>query len=479
MNVSFDEFIKIIKSYNPEEVGIITKAYEFAKRCHDGQFRQSGEPYIVHPLAVATILANMHADCNTVCAGLLHDVIEDCAVTMEEIATEFNETVASLVDGVTNLTQVNFETKTERDYATKRKIILGITKDARIIIIKLADRLHNILTLQYKKADKRIEKANETLQFYVPLARYIGAEKLRRQLEDLAFMYANPQEYLNTRREVSSYVAQKRESLNRMFLEIYEILKSDNVPIDLKLRIKGIYSVYRRISRGETIENLHDFLAIKILVHDVRECYNVLRLIHSLYEPLNQTFRDYICKPKSNMYSSLHSSVFGPDGVLVQIQIRTNEMEKINMEGLTAYWDLCRGEAENRMQEILRDKYGFVKSVKKISRIIADNRAFVSQVQRDVIGESIYVYDYNGHLVQLPEGATVVDFAYSFGKEYGDRMVGVFVNGQAVDVGTVLYTGDRVHVLTSDYELGPRTDWLADATTVNAQRLIRRFRKQD
>ena len=473
MDFSIEQLIKTIQEYNNEEVEFINKAYEFAKKYHAGQFRQSGEPYIIHPLAVATILANMHADRDTVCAGLLHDVIEDCDVSKEMIADEFNETIAELVDGVTNLTQVNFQNKAEREYATKRKILLGITKDARIIIIKLADRLHNMLTLQYKNIDKRIEKAGETLQFYVPLARYIGAEQLRRQLEDLSFKYLHPEEYTKIKAQVSDYSSKVYKDIVKMMSSFYEILASEKIPNAIKFRIKNVYSVYQRLSRGETLENLHDFLAIKILTDDVKECYNVLRLVHSLYEPINRTFKDYICKPKANMYSSLHTSVFGPEAVIVQTQIRTKEMEKINMQGLTAYWDICKGEAGSRMQEILREKYQFVQSIKELNNIFIDNQTFVQRVQSDVIGENIFVYDYEGHLIELPEGATVVDFAYKFGAEYGNKMVGVFVNGQPVSVDTVLTTGDRVHILISENSLGPRTEWLSYATTVNAQRLIK------
>ena len=391
MQVTFEEFIKFVREYNPEEVEMVAKAYKFAAKSHLNQKRESGEPYITHPLAVAWILANMHADRDTVCAGLLHDVIEDCGVTKEEIAKEFNETIANLVDGVTNLTQVDFKSKKDRDYATKRKIILGIVKDARIVIIKLADRLHNILTLQYKSPEKRVLKANETMQFYAPLARYIGAERLRRILEDFSFKYLHPEEYAQTQRIIYSYLAKVRINVNQMMIDINNILSDENVPHALKLRIKGAYSVYRRISRGESIDNLHDLIAIKVLVDDVKECYNSLRIVHSLYQPLNKTFKDYICSPKANMYSSLHTSVFGPENVLVQMQIRTNEMEKINLEGLAAYWDICQGEAGATMHEILRDKYKFVQSVREINKIFTDNQTFVQRFQSDVIGENIFI----------------------------------------------------------------------------------------
>ncbi len=471
MKVSFENFIELVKNYNPEEVEVVTRAYLFAKKCHEGQFRHSGEPYIIHPLAVATILADMHADRDTLCAGLLHDVVEDCNITREKIASLFNETIAELVDGVTNLTKVNFEDKTERNFATKRKIILGITKDARIIIIKLADRLHNMLTLQYKSEQKRIEKANETMQFYVPLARYIGAERLRRQLEDLSFHYLNPEAYIETKEKVKTFVDKKREIINEMIFDIHRLLSDEKVPHELKLRIKNVYSVYQRLNMGEDLANLHDFIAIKTLVNDVKECYNVLRIVHSLYIPCNATFKDYIALPKPNMYTSLHSSVFGPDELLVQSQIRTFEMEKINMYGLTAYWDICKGEAGNRMQEVLKEKFHFESSIKAINRIFVSNQEFVNHVQKEILGENIQVYDYNGRLVEIPEGSTIIDFVSFMGEDSLDKLAGAFVNGKPVSFDTILANGDRVHIIMGE-TYGPKVEWMGDATTIEAQRKI-------
>lgn len=474
MEATFEQLIELIKSYNPDEVEIITKAYEFAKKCHEGQIRESGEPYIVHPLAVANILATMHADRDTVCAGFLHDVIEDCNVTKEEIAKMFNPTVAELVDGVTNLTQVDFKSKTERDYATKRKIILGINKDARIVIIKLADRLHNILTLQYKSPEKRIQKATETMQFYAPLARYIGAERMRRALEDLSFRYLHPSEYLDTKEIIDNYSNKTRASMNQMMIDIYKKLSDEEIPFDLKLRIKSAYSVYQRLSMGETIDNLHDLLAIKILVGSRNECYNVLGVVHELYESIDKTFKDYINKPKANMYSSIHTTVFNPEGTLVQLQIRTNEMERINLQGLTAYWDICQGKAGDTMQEILKNKYKFGKSIKAISKIFQDNQAFVQRFQQDIIGEKIYVYGDDGRMIELQEGSTIIDFAYARSEKTGNLMVKAYVNGQPVAVNTTLSTGDRVHIITSKDSVGPGEEWLEDATTIKAQKAIRK-----
>ena len=474
MEVNFEKFIKLVESYNPSEVEFITKAYEFAKKSHDGQIRQSGEPYITHPLAVANILANMHADKDTVCAGLLHDVIEDCDVSKDELSERFNPTIAELVDGVTNLTKVDFKNKTERTYATKRKIILGITKDARIIIIKLADRLHNMSTLQYKSEYKRIAKATETMQFYVPLARYIGAEKLRRELEDLSFQHLSPQDYIEIKKQMNEYINLRKIDLNNMFLGIAYLLKQENISYELKSRIKNAYSVYRRVKKGESLYNLHDFIAIKVLVNDVKNCYDALRIIHSLYPPSNGTFKDYICKPKTNMYSSLHTSVFGPNDLLVQTQIRTKEMEKINLYGLTAYWDICRGEAGNQMQKTLQEKFQFVKSINEINRIFDDNQSFVKHIEREILGENIYVYNYDGTILELPEGSTVIDFAYRLGSEIGNQMVSVYVNSQNARFDTVLHTGERVHIITNENNLGPKPEWINDAVTIHAQRAIRK-----
>ncbi len=473
MQVTFEEFINLVKAYNPDEVEIITKAYRFAEECHKGQHRESGEPYIIHPLAVAWILANMHADRDTVCAGLLHDVVEDCDVTLEQISREFNPKIAELVDGVTNLTQVDFKSKTERDYANKNKIILGISKDARIVVIKLADRLHNLLTLQYKSQEKRIKKAAETMQFYAPLARYIGAEVLRRKLEDLSFKFLNPEGYVETSKIISDYSNQTQLSTNQMMIDIHRLLEDEKVPHALKLRIKSVYSVYQRIKDGGKIENLHDFLAIKLLVESKKECYNALGLVHSLYPPMPKTFKDYISQPKPNMYSSIHTTVFGPELVAVQMQIRTHEMEKINLQGLTAYWDLFQGKAVDVMQEILRDKYHFIQSVKELSRIMKNSQDFVQGFEQNVIGDKVAIYD-GEHQVFVSAGSTAIDYAYSRGQEIGDRLDSVFVNGQQVDVSTVFEQGDRVHLILSEYPHGPLPGWEHISTTVQAQVSIRR-----
>lgn len=473
MNITAEKLIELVKSYNPDEVEFVKKAYYFAKEKHDGQFRQSGEPYINHPIMVTYILANMHADRDTLCAAMLHDVIEDCNVTKKQISLEFNESIAELVDGVTNLTQINFKDKSERDFATKRKIILGITKDARIIIIKLADRLHNMLTLQYKSQYKRIEKAEETLEFYVPLARYIGAEKLRRELEDLSFQYLDKENYIKTKNEITQFVNSRRENLNTMFKEFYKLLFNENIPHNLKLRIKNVYSIFNRLNNGEDIQNIHDFIAIKVIVDDIKNCYNALRIVHSLYNPSNSTFKDYICNPKSNMYSSLHTSVYGPEDILVQTQIRTFEMEKINMYGLTAYWDICKGEAGNKMQEILKERFQFVKSVKTINRIFKNNEEFINHVKSDVLFETIFVYDNKGRMYEITDGATIIDFAYQLGSDVGNKMIKAYLNGHAAKIDTPLHNGDRVYIVTSD-EVEPKIEWVNNATTVKAQRAIKK-----
>ena len=474
MEELFNSLISLIKSYNPDEVEIVTRAYEFAKECHKNQLRKSGEPYIIHPLEVTIILANMRADRDTLCAGLLHDVIEDCNVTKEQIAELFNPKIAELVDGVTNLTKADFQNKQERSYGNKRKIILGIVKDARIVIIKLADRLHNMKTLQYQNTSKQHEKSEETLQFYAPLARYIGAEKIRRKLEDLSFQYLDPAAFNDTKAKMTNYINRKSIYIKQMLKSVAEILDANDVPALIKHRIKNIYSVYRKLEAGEFLDDIHDLIAIKVLTDEIKNCYYSLGLVHSLYLPYNSTFKDYICDPKPNMYSSLHTSVIGLDDTITQIQIRTKKMERINMHGLTAYWSLFEGEAGDKMQEVLRDKYKYDQSVKRLNDLFTDSKYFVTNFSKNVIGEGISVYDYDGYLSNLPEGSTVIDFAYNFGADYARKMVGAFVNGRAVDVDTVLHNGDRVHVLVSEEKLGPSPTWLTDATLIETQKAIRK-----
>ena len=464
-----------LSEYNKEEIEIVRKAYEYAKMLHEGQYRQSGEPYIIHPLNVAYILADMHADRDTVCAGLLHDTLEDTNTSKEDIALNFNNNIANLVDGVTKLSKMNFLSKKEENYANTRKIITGITEDVRIIIIKLADRLHNMRTLQYKVEFKQKENSLETMEIFVPLAYYIGAYRIKSELEDLSLKYLKPDMYkqieeIKIRQEEKSTLC-----LKEMSEKIKYLLDERNIANEIKVRTKNIYGIYKRLNEGHKLSDIHDLLALKIMVDEVENCYRALYLIHSKYHPINDKFKDYICNPKTNMYSSLHTTVFGPDDRLVQTQIRTFDMDKIASFGLTAYWDYQKGKARDVMQEDLKKKFQFFKSLTEINSMFGDNQEFVSKIKSELFADRIYVYTTKGDIIELPKGSTPIDFAYKIHTDIGNTMVGAFVNDEYVPIDYILKNKDRVRIVVDDLSFGPRKEWIDKAHTSLAKKKIREF----
>ena len=475
MNVDFEDLKKIVMDYNPTEIEIITKAYEYAKQLHNGQFRQSGEPYISHPVNVAYILAEMHADRNTICAGLLHDTIEDTNITKEDIAHVFNQEIANLVDGVTKLAKINFSSKEEQNLANTRKIITGITDDVRIIIIKLADRLHNMRTLEHKSEFKQKENSLETMDIFVPFAYYIGAYGIKSELEDLSFRYLRPDTYKEINDKKNKLESSSNSCLTEMLCTIKEILENDNIDNDIKIRTKNIYGIYKRLQEGHNLQDIHDLLALKIIVDDIASCYRTLGLVHSKYHPINDKFKDYICNPKTNMYQSLHTTVFGPQDRIVQTQIRTNDMDRVATYGLTAYWDIEKGNARQKMQQDLRDKYQFFSSLVDINGMFADNRDFVFQIKSELFGTKVYVYTPKGDIIELPKGSTPIDYAYKIHTDIGNTMVYAIVNDRKVEDNYVLKNKDRVRIITDDLSYGPRESWIDIAKTSYAKRKIREF----
>ena len=477
--ITFEKFINLIKKYNDDEEDInqIKKAYDYAKDLHEGQFRQSGEPYIIHPLNVAYILAEMHADTDTICAGLLHDTLEDTNITKGEIIEEFNVNVASLVDGVTKISKMNFSSKQDQNLANTRKIITGITEDVRIIIIKLADRLHNMRTLEYKSEFKQKENSMETMEIFVPLAYYIGAYRIKSELEDISLQYLYPEKYKKIEDIKSKIELDSRSCLQEMLQTIKEILNNKDIPNEIKVRTKNIYGIYKRMEEGHKLSDIHDLLSLKIMVDEVSNCYQTLGIIHSQYHPINDKFKDYIYNPKTNMYRSLHTTVFGPEDRLVQTQIRTFDMDKVASFGLTAYWDLSKGDARDTMQYDLKNKYQFFKSLVEINKVFGDNQEFVRQIKSELFADKIYVYTTKGDVIELPKESTPIDFAYKIHTDIGNTMVSAIVNDKAVDADYVLHNKDRVRIITDILSYGPREEWIDKAKTTKAKRKIREFRK--
>ena len=476
-NLTIGKLIEVVENYDRKSSEVIQKAYDYANYLHEGQFRQSGEPYIIHPLNVAYILADMHADRDTICAALLHDTLEDRPdeTSKEEITKLFNKEVADLVDGVTKISKMNFSSKKDQNLANTRKIITSITKDVRIIIIKLADRLHNMRTLQYKTELKQKENSIETMEIFVPLAYHIGAYRIKSELEDLSMQYLYPEEYKMNQFRIQKITDDSRDSIKEMLIKIQEILNDRCIPNEIKVRMKNVCGVYKRLMAGHKISDIHDLISFKIMVEEVDSCYLLLRPIHEAYKPVNGKFKDYICNPKTNMYRSLHTTVFGSDDRLVQMQIRTFDMDKIASFGLTAYWDINKGNARTVMQEDLKSKYQFYNSLLEMNKAFADNQEFVYHAKEELFSEKVYVYDSNGEPIELPKGSTVVDFAYKIGTDIGNSMIGAVINEEPASVDYVLKNKDRVRILTDILSYGPRIEWEKYAKTTSAKRRIREF----
>lgn len=470
--LTLNDLLAKVAEYNIENLEIVKKAYYYAEELHRGQKRQSGEDYIVHPLNVAYILAEMYADKDTICAALLHDTLEDTEITKEQIAKDFNETVSYLVDGVTKISRMNFSTKEEQNMANTRKIITSMRNDIRIIIIKLADRLHNMRTLQYKSEDKQKENSQETLLLYVRLADRIGLHVLKRELEDLSLQYINNDEY-NRIKEMRLKVAEdSKECIQEMLGTINDLLNNQNIPHEEMVRIKNIYGIYKKIQRGYRLTEIHDLLSLKVIVDNINDCYPTLRWIHWKYKPINRKFKDYISVCKPNGYQSLHTTIFGEDGRLVQTQIRTPQMNQVASYGLAANWGDYPENANLVMQQEWKTNDPFYDSLVEIDSQYANDKEFVDQVYRELLGDRISVYTQTGKL-ELPKGATPIDVAYNIHTEVGNNIVGAIINGKEAEIGKQLKQNDNVRIITDDTSIGPNASWLTQTATTKAKRKIK------
>ncbi len=475
-SITLDLLLKKVKEYNDTDTDIIIKAYNYADYLHSNQFRESGEKYIIHPLNVAYILACMHADTDTICAGLLHDTLEDTNITKEDIAHEFNTSISTLVDGVTKISKMNFTSKEEQRLANTRKIITSITSDVRIIIIKLADRLHNMRTINFKSEFKQKENAYETLEIFVPLAYYLGCYRIKSELEDISFKILNPKIYNELLNQKLKIEDENFDILKEMEYKIKCILNDKNIPNEIKIRTKNIYGIYKKINEGYKMSNIHDLLALKIMVDTIDNCYITLGCIHSIYNPFNSRFKDYIHNPKTNNYKSLHTTVFAPDDRLVQTQIRTFDMDKVASFGLPAYWDIKKGESRIIMQEELKDKFQFYKSLLDLDNLYTDDKDFINKIKEELFAKQIYVYSSDGKKIELPYGSTLIDYAYRLDKTIGDSLVYGVVNGKSVSPNYLLQNNDRVVLLTDSLSYGPKEEWEKLAKTSYARMMLRKYK---
>lgn len=453
--ITIEDILNELIKHNPNYHKLleVKKSYDLADEIHRRQVRQSGEPYIIHPLAVAKNLLDMEIyDPDSISAALLHDTIEDAkgkfsTFSKEDIAALINPTVAMLVDGVTKISRMNFNTKEEQNLANFRKIINGLTKDVRIILIKLADRLHNMRTLEYKKPNKQEENSKETLHLYVPLALSIGAYKTKSELEDLSFMYLSPDNYHKIVSEKSILEQYQASALKEIAEKTKAILNSKSIPNEIILRTKNAYSTYNRIAQGYNLENIYDLFYLKILVDEVEECYQTLGIVHKNYRPINGRFKDYIYNPRTNFYQSLHTTV--SDGQkLVKVKIRTHNMDKISAHGISARWNIPDCQTIQESQQEICEKLQFAKKLIEIDESFADNHEFIEQVQSELLTEHVYVYNHSGEVIELPADSTPFDFICHTNPDSIDQTVAIIVNGKEVPLDYHLKNTDRIQVVT-------------------------------
>ena len=482
IDLSTEKFMRELTDINPKyEDTAIIKAYEIALRLHEGQFRKSGEPYIIHPIAVAKILAGFGMDNETVIAGLLHDVVEDTAYTREELVNDFDEKIATLVDGVTKLGNISYDASSEKIQAENfRKMFLAMSKDIRVLIIKLADRLHNMRTLEYMPTNKRASKAMETLEIYAPLAGRLGMFSIKFELEDLALKFLHPIEYKKLSDAVALKKAKYEQDVETLISEIKSELKQAGIQGEVKGRNKHLYSIYRKmVIQKKELDEIFDLLAVRILVSSVKDCYAALGLVHTRWTPIPGRFKDYIAMPKPNMYQSLHTTVLGDNGEPFEIQIRTYEMHRIAEYGIAAHWKYKEGKVSGKEDES-EQKLAWVRQALEMQNEADDSVEFLQNLKMDLFDNQVFVFTPGGDVMELPADSTPLDFAFKIHTDVGVRCVGAKVNGKMVTIDHHLNNGDIVEIVTSANSTGPSIDWLKLCKTSQARAKIRNWlRKAD
>jgi len=473
----YEELKEKIRKYNAGcDFDLLDKAYAMAKKAHDGQLRESGEPYITHPLEVAHILADLEMDCTTIIAGLLHDTVEDTNCSFEDIKEQFGESAAMLVDGVTKLDKIPYTTKEELQAENLRKMFLAMAKDIRVILIKLADREHNINTLKYMPEDKQKEKARETLEIYAPLAHRLGISRIKWELEDSSFRYLHPKEYYDLVEKIAKKRREREEYINSIIEEIRSKTTELGIETQIEGRPKHFYSIYRKMKQqNKTIDQIYDLFAVRVIVNTVKDCYAVLGLVHELYKPMPGRFKDYIAMPKPNMYQSLHTTLIGHDGHPFEVQIRTHEMHRVAEFGIAAHWKYKEG-VTGRNE--LDNKLAWLRQMLEWQKEARDANEFVETVKVDLFADEVFVFTPKGDVINLPIGSTPIDFAYAIHSAIGNKMMGARVNGEIVKLNYQLKNGDIVEILTSSSVHGPSRDWLNIVKSSQARNKIRQWFKK-
>ena len=482
----YKELIDKIKTYHPsDDFSMVEKAYKLAVEAHKEQKRKSGEPYIIHPLKVAYILAELELDMETITAGILHDIIEDTPYTYEDIAHLFSEEIVALVDGVTKLGKLSYTTKEEAQAENYRKMFLAMAKDIRVILIKLADRLHNMRTLNYMTPEKQREKAQETLDIYAPLAHRLGISKIRSEMEDLCFKYLNPDAYFDLAAKIQKKKEERDQFVQSMVQELQTKMNEAGIKGKVYGRTKHFFSIYKKmVNQNKTLDQIYDLFAIRALVDSVKDCYAVLGIVHTAYTPMPGRFKDYIAMPKPNMYQSLHNTLIGPHGQVFEVQIRTWEMHRTSEYGIAAHWKYKEGRANEKSSKAQKSeeaKLAWLRQIMEWQKDMSDNKEYLDTIKLDlnIYSTQVYAFTPQGDVIQLTKDSTPIDFAYMIHSAVGNKMVGARVNNKIVPLDHKIQNGDIVEIITSQNSKGPNRDWLAIVKTAQARTKIKQWFKKE
>ncbi len=481
----YKELIDKMNTYHPtKEFDIIEKAYRLAVEAHKDQKRKSGEPYIIHPLKVAYILAELELDKETITAGILHDTIEDTPYTYENIVELFSEEVANLVDGVTKLGKLSYSTKEEMQAENYRKMFMAMAKDIRVILIKLADRLHNMRTLNYMTEAKQREKAQETLDIYAPLAHRLGISKIRTEMEDLCFKYLNPDAYENLKEKIERKQIEREDFVKSIVNDLKQRMEQSGIKGKVVGRSKHFFSIYKKmVNQNKTLDQIYDLFAVRAIVDTVRDCYGVLGVVHTMYTPMPGRFKDYIAMPKPNMYQSLHNTLIGPEGEPFEVQIRTWDMHRTSEYGIAAHWKYKEGGKNNANKKGNSEeaKLTWLRQILEWQKDMSDNKEYLDTIKLDlnIFNDQVYAFTPQGKVVSLPKGSTTIDFAYMIHSAVGNKMVGARVNNKMVSIEYKIQNGDRIEILTSQNSKGPSRDWLSVVKSSQARTKINQWFKKE